>query len=65
MLVNREWSNEPEMFEAVTDALGEVESNGAFVVNALDERDEYGFDGYISIRTEDGRRFRLLLAEVL
>lgn len=59
MLVNREWQEEPELFEAVASALEE----GDFQSMAYDEHGNYGEKGYIVIKTEDGRRFSLSLSE--
>lgn len=63
MQVERQWQDEPELFEAVAAALdGNVED---VQVRCLDEEDGYGHRGSVTLRTADGRTFRLLLAEVL
>ena len=55
-------ANEPELFDALTIALDE---SGAFEnVEARDETDGYGNDGYIVVEI-GGRKFSLSVYEVL
>jgi hypothetical protein len=63
MQINREWNSESELFEDVAQALEAGLENGQ--VRALSERSPYGEDGTITIRTADGRTFKLVLAEVV
>jgi len=62
MLVTRQWSDESDLFEVVASALFEIDDSEA-VVRCQDEPDGYGERGVVSIRTPDGRRFRLSLSE--
>jgi DNA-binding transcriptional ArsR family regulator len=66
MKVTREWMDEPELFELVSEAMffDEADSNGRIDVQAREEPDGYGGSGYIEIM-RDGRRFRLELAETI
>jgi hypothetical protein len=66
MKVTREWMDEPELFELVSEAMffDEADSNGRIDVQAREEPDGYGGSGYIEIM-HDGRRFRLELAEIV
>lgn len=69
MQTPRQWSDEPELFEAVALALEQAASaadEGDTIRSVMyrDERDEYGEQGTITVRTADGRTFKLLLAEV-
>jgi len=66
MKVTREWMDEPELFELVSEAMffDEADSNGRIDVQAREEPDGYGGSGYIEIM-RDGRRFRLELAEII
>lgn len=70
MKVKRQWKEVPEVFEAVLEALDEHLDadavDGTMVLNAsVDEKSSYGEDGYIVIRTEDGRRFYIEISEQL
>ena len=60
MLIQREWRNEPEVFEAIAEVLGDLVGCHATV---RDEEGSYGEQGYITIHKPDGRRFRLELSE--
>lgn len=63
----RNWTNEQELFDVITEALcndDRMEQEN-FRITARDEEDGYGGNGYILIRTPDGRRFSLDLNEEL
>lgn len=61
MKVKREWQDNQELFEAVADALDNVDVGQ---VQALDEEGRYGDCGTITI-TVDGRKFSLELHEIV
>jgi len=60
MQIQRQWSNEQDIFGLVASQLEGMDDAG---VIARDEQDSYGDEGYILIR-RNGRTFKLLLAEV-
>ena len=62
MMIERQWVDVPEVFEPIADALSEVEDITTY---ASYEQSEYGENGFITIRTQDGRRFRLQLRELV
>ena len=67
MKVQRQWTDEVELFEAVASCLENIQDyyeSGEIETDARDERDSYDSDGYITIKV-DGRRFRVELAEIL
>ena len=65
MLVQRDWTDNPELFGFVADALDTAADEVGVRVSAFDERDGYGSHGYITITDPDGRRFRVQLVEEL
>lgn len=56
MLVNREWQDEPELFEEVAMALEESMPDA----QSFNEEGAYGERGYIVIR-HNGKKYRLSL----
>jgi len=65
MKIKREWADEPELFEAVADALDESDmvEEVADGTSARDEMSPYGDNGSITITLKDGRTFSLELHE--
>ena len=65
MLVPIQLSQEQEVFDILTDIFEQAErAEQIESVNARDEQDGYGNDGYITIRI-DGRRFNVSLEEIV
>jgi hypothetical protein len=60
MLVPINWRDEDTLFERVAEAL---ECGDGFTTIARDERSPYGENGYIVIKSADGRRFHLSISE--
>jgi len=65
MKIKREWADEPELFEAVADALDESDmvEEVADGTSAQNEMSPYGDNGSITITLKDGRTFSLELHE--
>ena len=66
MLVRRQWADEPELLDAVAEALDEAPAGEPIVsLDANLEQDTYGARGHIQVRTKDGRTFYLELWEAV
>jgi hypothetical protein len=61
MQIQRQWSNEQDIFGLVSSQLEGMDDAD---VIARDEQDSYGDEGYIMI-LRNGRVFKLLLAELV
>ena len=66
MKVKREWAENEELAEMVMAALEEHgEFNEMAIVSGHLDGGEYGERGVVDIHTEDGRKFRLELHELV
>ena len=64
MKVKREWADEQQLFEEVTDILY-ARTNDWFSPSSSVEQGPYQDRGTITIKRPDGRRFQLELYELL
>jgi hypothetical protein len=60
----KHWNDEPVVFEAVATAMQCDETEDIQRVRVSEEKDGYGSRGIITFKTRDGRRWKLLLAEL-
>jgi len=64
MQTQKEWTAAPDVFDVVASALMCYETEDIYHVRASDERDDYNDSGTLTFKTRDGRRWKLLLAEL-
>jgi hypothetical protein len=64
MQTPKEWTAAPDVFDIVASAMMCYETDDIYHVRASDEVDGHGDLGTITFKTRDGRRWKLLLAEL-
>ena len=64
MKLQKEWREWPELFFAVVEALESGMDKDEYSVIGRDETNGYGDEGFITIRTSDGRYFQIDLYEL-
>ena len=64
MLTSRNWNADETTTELAEQLVEALDSSDIDYTSSIDEDDGYGGQGYFEIHTDDGRTFRLELAEV-